>query len=333
MTVDFEFSSEQAELRGVVRDFLKVHKGATWQRLTGELGLTALAIGAEYGGAGASLVEVGIVLEEAGAALLPDPLLSTVVAAAALDPALPGAAELLPALAAGTTVATLAIRATSGGTATRDGRSYRLDGVWDNVLDGQVADVFVVAADDCLFAVRDAAVTRHTTVDTTRGQARLVLRGTPGVLVGASTVDHALDLLRAALAVESVGVARASLQSTVDHLKTREQFGVPLATFQALRHRVADLAVALEQATSSAWYALRVADTCEFAVAAPVAKLLACDAAFDITAAAIQLAGGIGFTWEHPAHHYLKRATTNRLLAGDPIALRRLIGRRAGIRP
>jgi alkylation response protein AidB-like acyl-CoA dehydrogenase len=98
-----------------------------------------------------------------------------------------------------------------------------------------------------------------------------------------------------------------------------------------LRHRVADLAVAVESATSSAWYAIRVAGTGEFAVAAPLAKLVAAEAAYTVTAEAIQLHGGIGFTWEHDAHRYFKRATVNRLLAGDPIALRRLIGARAGL--
>lgn len=304
-------TAEHDQLRETVRDAFA--KGVPWQRLTGELGLTALGIPEEFGGFGASFVEVGVVLEEAGAVLLADPLLSTVVAAAALDPALPAAAALLPSLADGTTVATLAC------------------GDGEHVLDGQVADVLVVAVGDDLHSVRGGAVEPYTTLDPTRGQARLALTSTPDNPVGIGTAGRALDLLRLALAAESIGVARASLESTVEYLRTRRQFGVPLATFQALRHRVADLYVALEQARSSVQHGLQVADTPELAVAAPLAKLVACDAAFDITAAGIQLHGGIGFTWEHSAHRYFKRATANRLLAGDPVTLRRLIGERAGI--
>ncbi|GAA0961896.1 hypothetical protein GCM10009558_080640 [Virgisporangium aurantiacum] len=144
----------------------------------------------------------------------------------------------------------------------------------------------------------------------------------PADRVGPSA-GPALSLLRAALAVESVGVARAALAAAVAHLRTREQFGAPLATFQALRHRVADLTVHVEAATSSAWYAVRVADTDEFDTAATIAKLVATDAAFEVTGECIQLLGGIGFTWEHDAHRYFKRATANRLLAGTPADLRR----------
>ena len=349
--MEFEFDAEQRALRATVQDLLRAHRGRTsegfdralWRRLTGELGLTALGIPEEHGGFGASLVEVGIALEEAGAALLTAPLLSTAVAAAALDPGYPAAADLLPRLAAGTSVATLALAEPAGGwiepscTARPDGGGFRLDGVKEHVLDGDVADVFVVSArcadGPALFTVQGHPAASQTTLDQTRGQARLMLDGTPARLVAAPgpAVAHALDLLHAALAVESVGVARASLCSTVDYLRVREQFGVPLATFQALRHRVADLSVALEQATSSAWYALRVAGTEEFAVAAPMAKLVAADVAFEVTAAAIQLHGGIGFTWEHDAHRYLKRATANRLLAGDAVALRRIVAARAGL--
>jgi alkylation response protein AidB-like acyl-CoA dehydrogenase len=317
--------SERLALRDSVRSFFG-SGGADWHRLSGELGLTALAIPEEHGGFGASLVELGIVLEEAGAALFPAPLLATTVAAAALDPALPAAANLLPALAAGTTIATLALDGPC--TARPAGDGYLLDGVMHHVLDGDAADVFVVSDGTALFAVAGAETEPQPTLDQTRGQATLTLSGTPARLV-ARTAAHAQDLLHAALAAESVGVARASLLSTVDHLRVREQFGVPLATFQALRHRVADLHVLLEQATSTSRYAMQVAGTEEFRLAAPLAKLSATGAAYDITRAAIQLLGGIGFTWEHDAHRHLKRATANHFLALDPIALRRLLFTRA----
>ncbi|GAB3137086.1 acyl-CoA dehydrogenase family protein [Micromonospora sonneratiae] len=353
--MDFGFTAEQAELRDTVRTFLSRQAtservraaagfdSALWQRLTSELGVTALAIPEQYGGFGASEVEMGLVLEEAGRVLLPAPYLATVTAAAALDGDL--ATDLLAGIADGGTVATLALAEPGVGwsskdwtcTARRSGAGYLLDGVKEHVLDGQVADVAVVAAlcdgEPGLYAVRtaDTRRTEHSTLDPTRRQVRLEFTATPATLVSRRGAEHALDLMWAAVAVESIGVARASLESTIDYLRTREQFGVPLAHFQALRHRIADLAVAVEAATSSAWYALRVAGTAEFAVAAPLAKLVATRAAGTVTAESIQLHGGIGFTWEHDAHLYLKRATANRLLLGDEVALRRLIADRAGL--
>jgi alkylation response protein AidB-like acyl-CoA dehydrogenase len=353
--VEFGFTAEQAELRDTVRAFLTRHatsarvRGADgfdavlWQRLAGELGVTALAIDEAHGGFGASEVEVGVVLEETGRVLLPAPYLSTVTAAAAVDAVL--AADLLPGIADGGTIATLALAEPGVGwvperwscTARSAGGGYLLNGVKEHVLDGQVADVAIVAAvcdGECgLYAVRteDARRTEHSTLDATRRQARLEFAGTPAVRVSTRGAGRALELMWAALAVESVGVAQASLGLTIDYLKTREQFGARLAHFQALRHRVADLAVAVEVATSSAWYALRVADTDEFAVAAPLAKLVATRAAYAVTAESIQLHGGIGFTWEHDAHLYFKRATANRLLLGDEVALHRVIGARAGL--
>jgi alkylation response protein AidB-like acyl-CoA dehydrogenase len=327
VTVEFAFTPEQEELRTTVRAMLA--RGAGWDRLTTELGATALAIPEEHGGFGASLVEVGIVIEEAGRALLAEPYLSTVVAAAAM----PGS-SWLPGIARGETVACLAVEGSC--TARPDGDGYLLDGVHEHVLDGPVADVAVVAAvcdgEPGLYAVRlaEAKLTGSSTFDETRGQATISLSGTPGERVGAD-VGRAVDLMRAALAVESIGVARACLDLTIAHLRTREQFGVPLATFQALRHRVADLWVTTEAATSSAWYALRCAGSDEFAVAAPLAKLVAARAAYTVAAECIQLHGGIGFTWEHPAHRYFKRATANTLLFGDEPALRRLVAARAGL--
>ncbi|GAA2393929.1 acyl-CoA dehydrogenase family protein [Dactylosporangium salmoneum] len=309
-----DFDAEQLALRDSVRAFL-TSDGYSWDRLAGELGLTALAVPEEGGGFGATLFEAGIALEEAGAALLSAPLLSTTVAALALDPADPA----LAGLAAGTTIGAVAFGATFS-----DGL---LHGRVEHVLDGDVADLFVVAAGDDLYAVEasQVTVTVMPTLDTTRGQAALVFDSVPARPAGPGRASHALDLLRAALAAESIGVARAALDITIEHLRTRQQFGVPLATFQALRHRVADLYVELEQATSTARHALRVAGTEEFPVAAALAKLAATEAAYTVTREAIQLLGGIGFTWEHPAHRYLKRAAANHALAGAPHTLRRFL--------
>ncbi|WP_432993615.1 acyl-CoA dehydrogenase family protein [Dactylosporangium sp. CA-233914] len=313
-----EFTPEQAALRESVRDFF-ASPGYSWERLTGELGLTALAVAEQHGGFGATAVEAGIVLEEAGAALLCAPLLSTTAAILALEPS----CDLLESLAGGASIGTLALGGAVEARPTAQGPV--LDGRVHNVLDGAAADVFLVECDGDLYATDAAVVQPVPTLDTTRGQATVILTATPARLAVPAGAAHARAVLQALLAAESVGVARAALQSTVDHLRTRRQFGVPLATFQALRHRVADLYVALEQATSTARYALRVHGTEEFAVAATLAKLAATEAAWTVTRESIQLLGGIGFTWEHSAHRYLKRATANHLLAGDPAALRRAL--------
>jgi alkylation response protein AidB-like acyl-CoA dehydrogenase len=323
--VDFGFTDEQRDLRAAVRRLLAGSDTplwtARWTKMVDELGLTALAVPEKHGGFGASLVEVAVAIEETGAALAPVPLLSTVTATAAIDPTTPAGAALLPDLAAGSVVGTLAFGDLS---AARDGDAHRIVGTATHVLDGADVDVAIVSCAEGVFAVRREHITRtaHPTLDQTRPQAMLVFTGAPAHRV-ADAGDRPLALLRAGLAVESVGVARAALAAAVDHLKTREQFGSTLATFQALRHRVADLTVRVEAAESSAWYAVRVAESGEFPTAAAVAKFVATEAAYAVTGECIQLFGGIGFTWEHDAHRYFKRATANRLLAGTPQALLR----------
>jgi alkylation response protein AidB-like acyl-CoA dehydrogenase len=330
--MDFSFTAEQDDLRDVVRSFFVKHAFPArpagtldrplWTRMATELGLTGLA---------AYPVETAIVLVEAGRVLLPLPYLSTVVAAGLAPP------DDLPGIVAGSTIATVALDALDACTATASAGAYRLSGVVEAVLDGDIADLVLVAArldgGSALFRVPLALVDRTamSTLDQTRPVARLSFRDTAAALVGgAEAVDRAGDLLHRALAVESIGVAAASLSSTVAHLKTRRQFGQALAGFQALRHRVADLYTQLEAATSSAWYAVR-APSGELPITAPLAKLVAADAAYAVTAESIQLHGGIGFTWEHDAHRYFKRATVTRATHGDPVTLRRLLAARAGL--
>jgi alkylation response protein AidB-like acyl-CoA dehydrogenase len=320
------FTAEHEDLRELVRGFVARHPvrsrepgsydAGLWRRLAAELGLPGLA-------AGGSPVDVAIVLEETGRALLALPYLSTVVASGLLPPA------LLPGVAQGETLAALHLAA---GLVASDGA---VDGVAVGVMDGDVATLAVVAA-ACdrvpgLYAVPLDGVERTatSTLDHSRPAATLTLHHAPAVPLTA-TPDQALDALHLALAVESLGVAAASLEQTVTHLGTRHQFGAPLASFQALRHRVADLAVDVEAARSTTWYAVRAPMT-EHPVLAPMAKLVAADAAYAVTAESIQLHGGIGFTWEHDAHRYFKRATVTRLTHGDPVTLRRALAARAGL--
>ncbi len=326
-------SSEQAALREAVRDFCVKHRDSqAWTRLTGELGLTGLAVPECYGGAGAGLAEVAVAVEETGRVLLPAPYLSTALAGAVLSEG--GAAlgtEFLPGIASGALRAAFAL----GGPVTVSGGL--LTGVAEHVLDGAEADLFVVRAGDALFAVRaaDTVVTPAGTLDETRSQATVSFRGAPGLAAGCAA-ERAEDLLRVMLAVESAGAAAHCLDVTVGYLKTRVQFGRPIGAFQALRHRCADLAVEVASARATAYAAVRAAASpagspAELAVHGPLAKRHCVDVFWHAAAEMIQLHGGIGFTWEHEAHRYLKRAKTSQLLHGTPAELRRLVGQRAGL--
>jgi alkylation response protein AidB-like acyl-CoA dehydrogenase len=336
-------SSEQAALREAVRDFCGKHAGPqAWDRLAGELGLTGLAVPECYGGSGAGLAEVAVAVEETGRVLLPAPYLSTALAGAVLSEggAVAGdgvAAEFLTGIASGALRAAFAL---GGSVTVADGR---LIGVADHVLDGAGADLFIVRAGDALFAARaaDTVVTPSLTLDETRSQAVVAFDGAPGVALGCAA-ERAEDLLRVMLAVESAGAAAHCLDVTVGYLKTRVQFGRPIGAFQALRHRCADLAVEVASARATAYAAVRAAagagpgagdagSSAELAVLAPLAKRHCVDVFWHAAAEMIQLHGGIGFTWEHEAHRYLKRAKTSQLLHGTPAELRRLVGQRAGL--
>jgi alkylation response protein AidB-like acyl-CoA dehydrogenase len=289
------------------------HDPGLWKLVASELGLPAVAVAEAHGGTGGSFVDAAVVLEEAGRALLPAPLLPTVVAAAAVDDV-----PLLTAVAAGA-VATVAIG--------DPGRELR------HVVDAGLADWFVIAAGDGLFVVpagEGVRVEPRETLDPTRRQA--TVRVDAGVLrqVGdAAASARAVDLLRVALSVEAIGIARWCLETTVDYLKARVQFGRPIGSFQALQHRAADLLVLLESAASTAYYAAWAAAESpqELPIVAPLALSVCGDAAYRIAADTIQLHGGIGFTWEHDAHLYFKRATAARLLLGGSDEQRRLVAR------
>ena len=333
--MDFTFTDEQVGLRDAVRRLgeqaATADRAALWQVITQQLGLTAIGIAAERGGAGGDFVDAAVVIEEAGRCLLPAPLTTALVAGAVLDRAGEAGAELAAAVAAGEKVAVVAPApqlSPSGGT---------LSGRVRHVLDGDAADVFLVAGADGLWAMeaRAAATTRALVpLDSSRGQADVAVDAAPVTRLGdGDAASTAVDLLRVALAMEAVGAARHCLALTVDYLKTREQFGRPIGSFQALQHRAADLVVGLEAAASTAYYAAwaAVASPEELPVVAPAAKSMCGEAAWRVAAETIQMHGGIGFTWEHPAHRYFKRITTIRLLLGDAREQRRLVAERAGL--
>ncbi|RFU20510.1 acyl-CoA dehydrogenase family protein [Geodermatophilus marinus] len=361
--MDLSLSEEQRDLRDAVRSLLAKHASAEavrtaiaaptgrdeqlWAQLTGELGLTALSVPEQHDGAGASFAEVAVVLEEVGAALLPVPYDSTVVVAEVLTRF--GRTDLLPPLGDGA-VGALAQREPGdrswpphvGCVASRNTRSRLLTGVQAAVIDGEAADLLLVAAVDggaeALFAVAgDAAGLSRAAVplmDQTRQAADLRLERVPGERVGGpDAVAFARDVAAVATACEAVGTARRALERTVDHLRTRVQFGRVLGSFQALRHRAADLFTTVEAAASTARYAACAVATApdELPVVAPLAKLVCAQALTDVAAEAIQLHGGIAITWEHDAHLWFKRAAHVQHTGGSPEQLRRQLAPAAGL--
>jgi alkylation response protein AidB-like acyl-CoA dehydrogenase len=330
---------------------------AVWSQMGEQLGLQGLAIPEEYGGSGYSYVELIVVLEEMGRALLTAPYFSTVALAAnAILQSGDDAAkkELLPGIASGETIATLAMTEDNGrwdaqgitATATKSGDGYTIDGHKMFVLDGHTANLIIVAAKTgenvSLFTVAGDAPgltrTALATMDQTRKQARLEFSGTPAKLLGTegegwTVLSRVLDLAAVALAAEQVGGAQKCLDMSVDYAKVRVQFGRPIGSFQAIKHKCADMLLEVESAKSAAYYAgwagAELND--ELPTVASLAKAYCSDAYFHAAAENIQIHGGIGFTWEHDAHLYFKRAKSSQLLLGDPTYHRELLAQRIGI--
>jgi alkylation response protein AidB-like acyl-CoA dehydrogenase len=351
---------ERTSSEADVRRLMETETGydeAVWTQAAEGLGLTGLAIPEEYGGSGFGLLELAVVFEELGRALYGGPFLSTVGLAANLLLASGDDAakkEWLPGIAAGQTIATLALTEESSAwtpdaiatTATRDGGAWRLSGTKWYVLDGATADLVLVVArtdnDVAVFAVAgDAAgLVREpmATMDATRKMARLTFDNVEARPVGADTggwnvVQRALQLGSVALAAENVGGAQKCLDMAADYARERIQFGRPIGSFQAVKHKLANLLIEVEQAKSASYFAAREAATGgdDLGLAASLAKAYTGDAFFHVAADNIQIHGGIGFTWEHPAHLYFKRAKTNQLLLGSSSYHRALVADVVGI--
>jgi alkylation response protein AidB-like acyl-CoA dehydrogenase len=371
--VNFAFSEEQEELRNIVRQFLEAKSPESavreqmetergfdpevWSQMAEQLGLQSLIIPEEFGGQGFGYVELIVVLEEMGRRLLCAPYFSSVVLAANTlihsgDDA--AKAAHLPGIASGETIATVAFTEPNGKwdasgielTATKSGDSYKLNGTKMFVLDGHTADLILVAgktdAGISIFAVTgDAAGLTRTalsTMDQTRKQAKLELADVEGTLVGTDgggwdLLSTVLDLAAVALAAEQVGGAQMCLDMSVEYAKVRVQFGRPIGSFQAIKHKCADMLLEVESAKSAAYYAGWCASEMndELPAVASLAKAYCSDAYFHASAENIQIHGGIGFTWEHPAHLYFKRAKSSELLFGDPTYHRELLAQRIGI--
>lgn len=310
----------EADVRRIM-DSDSGHDPALWRALA-DLGVIGLTIAEEQGGAGLGPIELGLVMEEAGAALLPAPLLSTTLAAALLDTAAAGSG-LLAAIAGGDTIATVAFAGRHDWTGRGDVSiaGGRISGTARFVTDAAIADTILVAGDDGVYAVArgDATISALPVFDRTRRMADVTFNG-PATRIGdAARIPAALDLALVALAGEQAGGARRILDMTVDYARERHQFGRAIGSFQAVKHMAADLLIEAESATSAARDAARqLAERSAGADAAIALAAFACADAFVRCAKdGIQLHGGIAFTWDHPAHLYLRRARSGAQLFGD----------------
>jgi len=368
--VNFTFSDEQEELRRTIRRFLEDkspssevrrlmatpegYDEAVWKQMAQELGLQGIAIPEEYGGQGFSFVELGIVFEEMGRVLLCAPFYATSVAAAAILNAASDEQKRawLPGIASGERIATVALAEPGGrwdadgvrAEAAPAGDSVRITGTKTLVLDGTIASLILVAArgasgDVGLYAVEGDAEgltrTAQEPLDMTRKLARLDLDAVIATPLGeatwgaiAKTLDHAAVLLSA----EMAGGAGRCLDMAVDYAKSRYQFGKPIGSFQAIKHKCADMLLQVESARTAAYYAMWAAaeDDPDLRIAAPLAKAFCADAFFFAASENHQVHGGIGFTWEHDAHLYFRRAKSSDLLWGDANSHRDLLADRLG---
>jgi alkylation response protein AidB-like acyl-CoA dehydrogenase len=382
--VRLAFTEEQEALRQTARAFLAEHSSpervrqamesdagfdpGTWKRIGEELGWTAVTIPEAHGGLGLGAVELAALLEPMGEALLCAPFFATVcLAGAALLEAGSEAqqAEYLPGIAAGGCIASLAGSGPAGRPdaagveavarrATGPGSDFVLSGRFPQVLDGQSADLLVVAARApgsagaegvSLFAVPTSAagVARSplATLDRTRRLAAVELAdvSVPASALlgeeggGAAALDRALDRARVALAAEQVGGAQRCLDLGVSYAKERVQFGRPIGSFQAIKHRLAEMMVRVESARSAAWWAAGVAALggSELPEVASLAKAWSSEAFFHCAAECLQVHGGVGFTWEYDVHLYLKRARAGEAFLGEPSWHRERVARRLGL--
>ncbi|MEV0408038.1 acyl-CoA dehydrogenase family protein [Actinoallomurus sp. NPDC050550] len=362
-------TDEQRQLRAILRGFYAAtsgpedvhkhlatprgHDEALWTRLAGEIGVHGLAIPEEYGGAGFGFAELAVALEESGRALYCAPLLPTVVLAAhalLYSDDRDACERYLPRIADGTLTATVAGFDADAPVveAERDGSGWRLRGRADFVLDGAGADLILVRSrtpdGSRIFACEPASGTCRRTprrvLDETRRQALVEFRGAPATAVGGEsdaeeTATVTLDVGRAALAAEQVGGSGHALDATVAFVGQRNQFGRPIGSFQAIKHRMADWLVAMEAARSASGYATAcvAAASPQLPVAASAAAAV-CSETFRLaTAEYVQLHGGIGFTWEHPAHLYVRRARSDEVLFGTADQNRTRLAELVGLAP
>ena len=365
--MDIELTDAHEEFRASVRGLLAErspmarvraliesdtgYDAETWSAMADQLGLQGLIVPEQYGGSGFGFVELAVALEETGRALVCAPLLATVFATLAIIHSgdEQAAKQQLPAIAAGDTIAALALADDSAQwpphpdslLAHPNGDGYVLKGHRSYVVDGlQAALIVATATTDAqpalyLVEARDVSRAALPVSDQTRRLARIEFDNTPAVQLagdGVATLSNVLDLARVALAAEQLGGARRCMEATVDYVLTRRQFGRQIGSFQAIKHRLADTLMDIENATAAVRYACACAagGSDELALAAPLTSAHCSEVYTRAAGTMLQLHGGIGFTWEHDAHLFLKRAKSSELLLGSPAYLRELLAQRAG---
>lgn len=366
--MDFRYGTEHDDFRASLRGFLRSaappdqvravsaadgHDQRLWRRLCTELGLAGLHVAERRGGAGGTLVEAAIAFEELGRALTPVPLAATVFAIEAILRM--GSEEqqsrLLPGLLAGDQPAALAVSGpadTDTATATVHAADYNvarvlLSGEYAPVLHGHAAGMFVVPA------VTDGVVVLHVvdaddpgvrverlpSFDTTRPVSRLRLaraRAEPLTAGTSDGIDRVVDTARVLLAAEMLGGAEACLDMAVEYACSRKQFGRSIGSFQAVKHACADMMIEIDASRAAVMFASMTADDPDqLRICAPLAKAQAADTFTQCAGSAIQVHGGIAFTWEHDLHLYFRRAKSSEALFGSSAQHRALLADRAGL--
>ena len=362
--MDFRYSTEQVEFRASLSGFLREaaplaevrncdgHDQQLWKRLCTELELPGLHLPVEYGGAGATLLDTAIVFSELGRALTPVPLAANTFAIEAVFRTgnREQRARLLEGLMRGEQIGAFAVAgagdcdpSTATVRAHRHGGGTVLTGTCGPVLHGDVADLFIVPA------VADGVVTLHVVAagdpgvtvvglpsfDITRPVARLELAqaaAEPLAECSADEIDRVLDVARVLLAAEMLGGAEACLDMAVEYACTREQFGRPIGSFQAVKHTCAEMMIEIDATRAAVMYAaMSGADDRELRITGPLAKAQAADTYTLCAGSAIQVHGGIAFTWEHDLHLFFRRAITTKALFGGSAQHRALLADRAGL--
>jgi len=338
--MDFQLSEDQQALQSAANDLLSskaspervrvvVDGGGGWDRSLWsdlvEQGWPGIAVPEELGGVGLGWVEAAVLLEAVGAHVAPVPILGQLVALGGLVASDGAGAEWLPSLVSGTSIAVAAFRPLQ---ATADGDGWKVTGTTEPVPFTPSADVLVVpgtsaGGEERLLLVPLDESTRPSAapaMDRTREVGRIVLEGAPAVeLGGIDAIRAHIDRGASAYSAELLGIAARCLDLAVAYAEDRVQFGRPIGSFQAVKHRCADMLVDVEGMRSATWWAawcLAAGDE-EADVAASVAKAWCSDAGDRVVRSALQVHGGIGFTWECDVHLYLKRAQLDRMAFGD----------------
>lgn len=354
--MQFGLDEEQDALAEMVRDLLRdsypsgvlstdavvagEYDRELWRVISAEMELAGLAIPEDLGGSGGGVAELCVVLTELGRSLYNGPYLSTaVLAVAALLTASDDEVvrEVLQEIASGSTTATVVGidhgERTPRLTATVSDSGWTIDGIDTLVIDGSTAEHFIVMAEvngslgAFVVDASDAGIARERRdgIDITRPLSTVQLtaaaaRPFGGASAGQAVLDRLAVIAPVAIAAEQAGAARFCVDLTVEHVKQRTQFGRPIGSFQAVKHRCAEMELAVSAAEATALYSAWSVDTGaeDAAVASSIAKSGCCEAGYQAAKGTIQLLGGMGYTWEHPAQHYLRRATASRQLFGSP---------------